>query len=426
MFLLNRNNITSIDNDLSIDGVNFFASGLTKQEIERRNIPNCDVVIFDPQLYFPASLKDNCTCLFTKLSTYPWFNSDTIDFNSSEIGIRAFVKSLKESDRYLSSSVPSTEEEIKSAITSCINFQNTFNVDYLIIPMPLINDYDDCFSEQLTWIDIALEIIKDEEKPKLLSVSISENLLNNKPLNNNSNLQIIIDNLSTFDELDGFYITVERTSSGQISDPNTVNALLYLSYILGYKMKKKVIFNAVDNLGFLCMAVGATGFASGYTNKERKLDFSDFEDGGSFGKQYPKFYSYSLIGDLYSERDILKLKESKLLYFLENDKTQYSEPLFYALENNIDISRTDWKETQNNVTLAKNHRYQLLANKCREINSLTINERIDYTLKWLQTAEINSSYLKSRFSHSPFSEDFKHIPVWRICFEKFINYMTLE
>lgn len=427
MFLLNRGYSTKIDAELSINGLILSASGVNMPALERRSLSNSEIKLFDPQMYFPIELHSSCTSTFNKLATYPWYNPAHPIFDSQEFNLRDFRKQLEEDETHSSVSIPNSSDDLEDRIQKCIDFQISLNPSHILLPTTLVVDPEDAFTEQLKWINSGIKLSSDTKIPKLITVALSDSVILSKSFETNSLIQTILDNLTTFDDVDGFYIVISRSSSNtNITEKNIVQTVLEFSYILGHLMNKQVFLNFIDNLGFLGLAVGASYFASGYTNKERRLNFDDFVDSSSGGAPLPHFYSYELIGDLFSDRDLSKIKDARLLKFIKNDITVFSENLYHALEHNIDIENiSDWRESRNNVAKAKLHRAELLHLKVDDLMLLDFNNKIKYTLSWLQQAEINASYLENRFKYDPISEDFRHITVWRSCFEKFIEKYNL-
>lgn len=426
MFLLNRGYSLKYNDKLNIHGMIVNISGLMMPAIERRPIPENEISLFDPQLYFPLDYNDKCKKTYCNLSTYPWFNSETPVFDSTQINITEFKKGLKEQNSHSNVSIPNDIDEIRTRILSCVEFQVSeyINATHIILPTPLIIDTEDEFSTQLLWINEGLDIISNfENKKVLITVALSEQVIIHKTFESNSLMQTIVDNLSALEDIEGFYIVIARSNNNSnITEKNIVQSVLELSYLLGKKINKKVFLNFIDNLGFLGLAAGAYAFGSGYNNKERRLNFNDFIDKESGGPPLPHFYSYSLIGDFFPERDLSKIRDARLLRYIEKDITTFSASLLNALKQNKEISMlADWKETLNNVSVAKDHRTALMIDKINFINSLNFTEKIQYTLEWLQNAEASKLHFDNLFEDDPLSEDGKHIIVWRKCFEQFID-----
>lgn len=421
MFLLNRGSSLKVDKSLSLDGIVATASGLPKEQLLRqKTLPTSGTILFDPQQYFPINLKSKCKNTFDKLSTYNWFNSNPPEYDSTVINITTYRENIKNGHLYNNVSVPTTENDINSAIKACLDFQTQLNVSYYILPSPLVEDQNDCFTEQLKWINSGIKIASSYDKPVLISVAISENMLNNQPPEKNIVLQTILDNLMTYDNVDGFYLTISRNNNVQyLSDENLILSLLELCYMLGYKLNKEVFLNHIDSLGFLGLSVGATSLISGYTNKEKRLYFGDYIDKSSGGPALPHFYSFNFIGDFYSEKDMTKIYNSGLLPLMTSDVTTYSKSLFDALNQNIPIVQTPWRESKNNVSMAKLHRYCLIDKETKKINSLNQNDKINYVQKWLKNAESYSNLVV--LNNLNLSQDLSHCKVWNKVYSNFIS-----
>lgn len=431
MFLLNRGSSLKFESTLSIDGIVATASGLNKEQLERqKTLPTSKFFLFDPQLYFHNQPKDKYKKLFSTLSSYSWYNPNPPEFDSTIINITTFKKQIKDDRLYRQVTLPKTSAEIQSAITSCLDYQTALGVSYYILPTTLVCDSEDCFSEQLKWINEGISLSEGFDKPRLISLCISEDIMK-KSLEESTILQIIIDNLTTYESIDGFYISLARKSDIQyMLDENVIKSTLELCYHLGHNMGKQVFLNSLDTLGFLGLAVGASSIISGYTNKEKRLFFNDYIDKDKQGgPALPHFYSFSFIGDLFSDRDMSKINQAGVLNLMSNDITPYSKELFDALEKNIEVAKTDWKETKSNVTLAKLHRYELLARKTHEILKLDMTSRIYYVKNWLNSAMKNILKFESALTSYPLlftdskrlSENFDHIEIWEKCFDDFIK-----
>lgn len=427
MYFLNRGHTWKFDG-LEPNGVILRASSIYAHELTRRDIPDSKLLIFDPQMYFPLEYANDCSKTYKKLGTYGHYNDKPPEYDSQVIKLRDFNKNIS-TEILQDISIPEDDEEIRERINSCIDLQKSLDVSNIILPSPLIVDAEDQFSCQLKWINIGVEIAENLGKPLLATIAFSEDVLLHKSFENNNLLQTIIDNVTVIDNLEGFYIVVSRNSAAgncRITEKNIVQSLIELSYILGYQSDKMVFHNFCDDLGFVCISAGAYAFGSGYTNKEKRLNFDDFVDQESGGGPLPHFYSPSLLGDFYADRDMSKIRDARLLKYFNNDFTAFSESLKKALHDKNEISMvSEWRESKNNVTAAKNHRIQIMTERVEYLNSLDFKDKIYYTLEWLQNAEAIMNYLNTRFEDDPLSEYGKHLPVWRKCFESFIEKYNL-
>ena len=206
-----------------------------------------------------------------------------------------------------------------------------------------------------------------------------------------------------------------------MTEVDVARALLELSYNLGQLQEKTVVINFADVFGLVCMAAGASAFGSGYTTKERRLSFDDFIQRGG-GMALPRYYSNTLIGDFYSERDINKIVKLKLLRYITGDiKTTHSRSLMDALSRKIKISTVQaWKETRSNTATAARHRVDCLVEQANVLGAIdNFENRLTEMFAWIQEAESKMEYLKSRLKDDPLNEDGRHLSVWRKAIEEF-------
>ncbi|AFQ46249.1 hypothetical protein [Desulfosporosinus meridiei] len=426
MFLYNRGHFGTIDG-VDPQGVIMASSSINSDKLCKRQAYDLSTVLLDPQYYLHGIDKDRCKKTFSNLCSYPWYEKT----KSSKPKVRTTksisgkINIISSRDLSVSLSSYSSELEIQECIKSCFALQELVGVTDLIIPTPLVVNREDQFSEQLKWLKAASKLKGNYSKPFLATIAISDKALLDCDINDNQMVQTLLDNASVLSEIDGYYIVVEQsTSSLQIVEANIARVLLELSYNLGYVEDKKVIINFADAFGLLCLAVGATAFGSGYSTKERRLCLNDFVDKDG-GMSLPKYYSTSLIGDFYSERDLKKIVNLKLLRYLKSDIiTIHSDPLLQSLgvKGKKIVVPPSWTESRSNTSAASKHRVISLIQQAEHIREIpSIGDRIGYLQTWLQDAEAKMEYMKGRLKGNPLSENGNHISVWREVLDNFVD-----
>lgn len=424
MFLLNIGNKWT--NHDRVDGVVINAAGVHITQVERRNLTTePKVLLFDPQLYLSGLEMDVCEKACSRLSTYPWFGGSDVEFDSDVYTQKEWFDEHKETMIW-PYTLPQSNKDIRECIKTCFDFQVALGVTQLIIPTPLIEDIENEFETQLKWIDVALELKSEFYDIEMLAtVAFCDHIvIHQDPLENRA-VQSIIDNISARSELDGAYIIPVQTGSNsiRITQLRVATTLLHISHIVGHQNEKKVIINFADSFGFACLGVGATAYGGGYTNKTRRMNLSDYIDAGG-GGAYPKFHSHQLLLDFLSERDLTKIRDSRLLRLIKNDQTDASEDLFDALGAGLSANDVPpWRESLNNVTRATIHKIERSLMACSELQYIGTNMdvRFEYILEWLQNAEAYHLLLDSRFNTAPLSDDERHIAVWSRAFDNFQN-----
>jgi hypothetical protein len=421
MFLYNRGHFGTIDG-VNPHGVVLASSSIQYEKITKRQSYTLPMVLLDPQYYLHSINKTTCAKAVKNLETYPWYQKNKEKPRLKLVGGK--LSRIKPPAACSVVSSHSTEEEISECIRACFDIQKQIDVTEYIIPTPLAVAREDQFSEQLKWLKIATKLKDEYDKPFFATIAISDKALLDCDFEDNQMIQTILDNAPLLPLIDGYYVVVERSSSSlQVTEGSVARALLELSYNLGQVENKKVIINFADTFGLLCLAVGATAFGSGYNTKERRLSFVDFEDKGG-GMSLPEYFSTSLIGDFYSERDLKKIVSLKLFRYLSSDIiTAYSNPLLQSLNvKGKIVVPPAWSETRSNVAAASKHRIECLSRQAEYITGMTtIEKRLDFIQTWLQDAEARMEYLKGRLKGKPLSETGSHISVWRETLEQFVD-----
>jgi len=422
MLLYNRGYYASIDG-VNPSGVVLCTSTINFTQLSSRNEAyNLDMVLYDPQYYLCSIDKAACGSTFSKIISYPWISV-------SPPKTSPVIKKLQKANTQHSNSsrnilIPKTDQEVTDCIDLCFKAQKKIGVTHLIVPTPLAVAREDQFSEQLRWLNLAQSLKSDYIEPFLATIALSDETLLNCSFEENLMLQTILDHAAVMQHIDGYYIVIERDAvTSQITEMNVARALLELSYNLGYHQEKEVIINFADVFGLVCLAVGATAFGSGYRVKERRLCLDDFIE-RTGGTALPRYYSSSLIGDFYSERDLERIVELKLFRYISNDIiTSQSQSLINALENKVKVKTIEpWKETRSNVATAAKHRVNCISEQANLVMKCqTIEERLNLVFTWIQDAEAHMGYLKSRLKDNPLREDGRHLSVWRNAIESFME-----
>lgn len=421
MYLLNLGYQWS--NHELVEGVILNASGVhMEQAIRRDQVDDVKWKLFDPQLYLKCLAFEQCKKTCERLSTYPWFGGSKVEYDSVEFTPTSWFKEHKENVQW-DNTLPTEESEIANYINECLKFQESIGVTHLIAPIPLIENPEDEFAIQLKWIDVLEKVMSEFDKPILVTIAFLDNLFfYDVPLDNKL-FQTIMDNISVRVELHGVYIVPVQTNdtTTKLDDKNVIESILHMSSIMSQN-EKIVVLNYTDALGFASLGAGATAIGGGYTNKEKRMCLNDFTD-ATGGRSYPKFYSHNLISDFYSNRDLTKIRDQRLLRLIKNDITQVSNDLYIELSDGGSSNNLpNWRESLNNVTVAKQHRILCMNNKAKNILELSSSEEKDeYIVTWLQDAEAFRLLLDSKLKVNPLSDDARHVPVWLGAYEEYLK-----
>lgn len=378
-------------------------------------------ILFDPQIYLATVERERTGKLCGKLATYPWFPAQTEEYDSGTTTVRNWMNEVEDELEW-EPQLPQDEEWIRESITKTIEFQRSIKCYRYILPSPMLTGTaEESLEQYLKWMELGAEVASELsiESP-LHSLPISDYLLEGP---NSQILQSVLDNLVTAGD-SGLYLTVIRSSNGEkrLVDRTAVASCLYMSMKMA-DLGKELWVNGLDDLGYLCVAAGATGFASGPYNKQRRICFQDFGPGG--GRQLPRFYSHELVGDFYSQRDLIRFHGHHLTRLLKNDTTEASQDLHKWLNSlaktppNTQLPEIPppWRETPNNVTASHSHRLQLLQKRTHELEHLDRQQRLDQGLTWLQNSVANSALIQHKLGVGNLDEDFLHLEIWLAALE---------
>ena len=208
------------------------------------------MMLFDPQFYTTVLVGTKARCL----GQYPYW-------------------------RPLSRSYFSNAANRRISVQETLDYQLTLNVDRLLSPSIEIDSFGsaDCnislllanesirYHQELSNTNLALP-------PLLISLIISEACLSS-PTNFNS----FLDDISIMPSA-GFYLIVHRVESQYRArfDPNALENLLYLVYVLAKMHSYEVICGYSDFVGTLLCAVGAKAIGTGWFSNLRQFTMDRF------------------------------------------------------------------------------------------------------------------------------------------------------
>jgi len=402
------------------------ASAVDIASAERRALPIQDpgALFFDPQLYMSALPLEDCERTCARLATYPWFPLEVEEYDSDEMGRLEWVRGVTDDlEGRWPARLPTSRTEIQPYAQAAVEFQVGFPVSHLILPSPLVSDINSDLDDVMLWIDAGLQASQTVDLPRFATLAISDSCLLRDGSEDNPIIAIAIDQLTVREHLDGVYVVLEQTrgESRRLMHREVARALLTLSHVLGQDAGLGVFVNFAAEFGMVCRGAGAMGFAGGYENKGRRLNFADFVQRGG-GGALPRFFSAACIAEYLTATDLERLRDQRLLWLFEDDRTPAGEPLLDALQAGRDASSVlGWQEDLNVVTEARKHYLQRLSAAEHELDGMDEDTRRAAVLQWLQDAERNASYLNGRFQEDPLYESGAHVEVWRSAYEEYLE-----
>ncbi len=382
------------------------------------------LLLVDPNVYLWGLLYEDCTRVCQYLATYPWVPIDVPAFADSQYTKRAEWL-LEEVAPIVAEAwppiTPTDDDALHALITACIRWQVGRGVGLVILPAPLVDDMGVRLDEYARWLDIGLRCAAEQRVDALMSLPLTQRVLPGL-------VDDVLDLLTSRSDLHGLYVCVETTNGSRyVADRSVADALLEISYHVGHRHGARVIINFADIFGLACLGVGASGFATGYTLKDRQLALSDFEEGGGGGGAYPRMLSLAACSRFRTGKDMEALRDRRLLTRLGSDISTASRPLFDALSAGQGAADVPgWEETYNNDANARAHLNQLLVDASRAVLTLgDTQSRAGRVFDWIQDAEMLSDYLQRRFDDDPLDEMGTWTRMWRSAYEEFCRSVGL-
>lgn len=399
---------------------------LRRQKRLVRDYPWLAHRMFDPQLYLfdiPATSK-----AVPNLATWPWFGVPNPSFDSAQH--RKVNEWMEEHESELRQAWGSKEvppSEIPPAVHSCIDMQVRLGVEALIAPTPLTNLPSGRFERELAFIDAAIDYCRRSNisLPLFATIAITDQVLRGIPPTNNPLLRTITDQVSARDGIAGAYIVLEQSAEHghyYACEEGCLAALL-LCDELSRGAGKKVVVNYLGAFGLVCLAAGATIWASGHYRSQRRLRLADQEE--ERGSAFPRFFSLRTIGDIGVENNVEKIFRSNARELVLT-RTHASEILLRALGSGRSVADVpEWAYTQGNVDAGAAHYYEACIRADGFLLARDRADRVKVVQQWLgrakKWAEDFGPLQLERGSHT----DLTHQAVWLNAFEKWRNHSGL-
>lgn len=262
-------------------------------------------------------------------------NADSIVLLDNEFYVNAIVGAQRfgKLSTYPYYSHPLTKRDLSSPfrlaehIKKTIDYQvDTAHLKTVTTPGVIVESFDHT-SEAifLSLLSGSCEYVADQ-KSESVDRLFASLVINEQALSNTDNLPAFLDSLTGFENLTGFYIVVDKTTSplSYWSNPATLAAVMYITKALsqnGYE----VIIGYADVPDLLNLTVGAKAIATGWWDNTSSFTQKKFMDSGG-GRRRKKYFSQQLLNSVYVDPDIQSAKTLGLI-----DKVTLNSELDAAL-----------------------------------------------------------------------------------------------
>lgn len=419
-----------IPNTVHPDGSVIFASAMPMHQLERRRIdsryPHMQKRLFDPQLYLSgldaASSSRHCA----NLAAYPWFGIQ--DFTAFESDLHTQSSWSEEARQRIPEfwlrAAPSDPEVVRVAVEECVEFQMRLGCEALILPSPLTVDPSSDYSDELMWLDYALQYLDERESPSevpvFATVALADICVRYSDPDSNAFLNLILDNISARD-VDGVYIVIEQGSEAenrrQCTSTRTLWSVLELCHLFSQDCGLRVGVNFLGAFGLVCTAAGAEFWSSGWYKSEYRLRLADSLAGG---RAYPLYWSLPSLVDVHLERDFDRLARNESLSLIE-DQTVASDGLLRAVREGRRVSEVPaWTYSQSNVAVAREHFFLSVLQQERMLEPQDLSQRRDLVSQWLESSLERVRHIEATLGGERRTST-DHVQAWHDAFQSYLR-----
>lgn len=420
-FLVNLGYRFAVPESVIPDGSIILCSAMPMHQLERRRIdkryPHMENRLFDPQLYL-AGLDANASkrhC--TYLSSYPWFGvSNLREYQSSSQTQKNWRQEVESKITSLwPRNTPTDPEQIKNAIRDCIDFQQRIGCRGIILPSPLTVDPGTSYEIELFWLDSGLEYIRENDDfnlPIFATIALADFCIRTYDPPENPLLQLVLDAVSAR-EINGVYVVVEQSSatsdSRHLEDSRALWSILHLTHLFTNDCDLQVGVNFLGQFGLVCLAAGATFWASGWYKSLYRLRLADKLAGG---RAYPSYWAHPAAIDIHLESDFDTLGIEEMVQNIA-DVTLASEGLLQASAQKVAVSNVPaWRYAISNITSAQEHYLLSSVLHNNELFDFQPPTRIDVVEEWLEDATRFSAQISTILGATGRTST-SHVEAWR-------------
>jgi hypothetical protein len=341
------------------------------------------LLLLDPQLYLATISPETCSDTCSKLVGYPWFKRGDLDeYDSDRFTQNEYLQQVRSKITGVWQGMPDSDDDIRTAVEATIDYQRAIGCSAIVLPSPLTVDPGTSYETELRWLDEGLKRAR-ESVPQVrtfATVALSDICTFSAEPNLNRLLELLLDHISAR-EPGGVYLVVEQRvdQSYYISSPNTLRTILRLVSEFADAGIENILVSWVGLAGFVSLAAGADGWASGWYRKERRLKLDDHRD-DSGGPAAPAYYSHKLCGEIHP-LDLDRLRDADLLELVE-EQTPWSNDLFRALRAGVKTQNVDaWTNHA-----ARSHFNTVVIRETNRFDHLGKSDRIQHVRAWLKGA----------------------------------------
>ena len=373
---------------------------------------------FDPQLYLAGLDPRSGGDAVFKLGTYPWFGVPDVPAYDTAKHKRQTEYKTTVAPKVIAGwtrGVPSGPQAVRSAARAAVKLQVDLGCEGIILPAPALDSISRGVQDFMKWTDAGLDACREFKVagPVYATVALCDTVVANHVALDHPVLGAATDQIAARPDLAGAYLVVESRDEDTYSceRQDTVRALIVVLDDLIRGARRQVILNYAGTFGAVASAMGAHVWASGPYKSQRRLKGSDlYQKPGA--SAYPRYFSLPLAGDLGLDKDIVTLRDAKLLRPLRTAST-VAKPLHAALAHGkgpADVAA--WTYRKGNMTASQAHYNTAMQRLSTMLDALPTAQRITWVEHWLADAAQHAERLvRAGIKHSNATE-LAHQAIW--------------
>lgn len=297
--------------------------------------------------------------------------------------------------------------DILEYIVKTIDYQYNLNLDKIVSPTIIVDDFND------PWSQIALTMAQEAEaynltkpgsKPLLVSICFNETALKNSQAVNQ-----YLDMLSLLD-VAGFYISVRREekNSALEIEPNILSKLMYFNYILSYINEYEVILGYTDFVGIPLYCTGIKSISTGWFNGSKQFTLSKFQPSTGGRRPLARYTSKELLNC------ILQIPELQTTFDLGMIKSVISNSQYDSVLK-VNPGGVPWPPDVQCL-----QHWEVLSEITKKIDTInSIAGKLDYTLDLIDKAKVLYSKLDNK--RMVWQTSHHHLEQWERGIKSFRN-----
>lgn len=347
-------------------------------------------ILVDPQLYFLdlQRFRDGAVPLdkfINRVATYAWLGVGRDDLESGELR-QEVVGAIEPTPAQMwAGRKQVTGPRWETTVRAALGYQLDLACEALILPSPLYSNHATTLDEEMERLRAAIAIAQTmnaHRVPLYASLPLADSLFAHGTDVSDRFINGLVDNVSAIPGLHGVYIPFiqNRAATDRISNEEVSRGLLRLAKLIATCTDLKAIFNFIGDLGLICRAMGAEGYATGPSRNQRQFTADEFLASRGLGS--PKFFSLQLCADFRPEHEMEWIRDAGLLLSLASDRTEPSEPLFKALEsgNSVGGNVPQWAAETHGLAATRRHYF------AQQVKAIARVDSPSTALEWMAGA----------------------------------------